>query len=184
MKELWTLYWLFFKMGAVTFGGGYAMLPILERELTVNRDWLTNEEILDYYAIGQSTPGIIAVNVATFVGYKRAGVIGGIIATLGIVSPSVIIISSIAAFITNFTEIVWVQKALKGINLAVCVLLLSSLMGLFKKSILDIPTLVIALASFSFVAFFGVKTFICIIISATLGIVIKRLKGDVKNGVN
>lgn len=177
MSELLTLFGMFFKMGAVTFGGGYAMLPILERELTVNRDWLTTDEILDYYAIGQSTPGIIAVNVATFVGYQRKGVLGGIVATAGIVSPSIIIISIIAAFLSNFTEILWVQSALKGINIAVCVLLLASLLKLLDKSLVDKTTWLIAIISFLAVAFFGVKTFMIIILSATLGIIMKKIGG-------
>lgn len=178
LQDLWTLYALFFKMGAVTFGGGYAMLPILERELTENRDWLTEEELLDYYAIGQSTPGIIAVNVATFVGYKRAGVLGGIVATAGMVSPSIVIISLIASFISNFTEITWVQSALKGINVAVCVLLLSSLMKLQKKSLIDCVTWLIAIASFCCVSFLGVKTYICIVISAIIGMVTVKIRGE------
>lgn len=178
LSELWTLYTLFFKMGAVTFGGGLAMLPILESELTEKRDWLTEEELLDYYAIGQSTPGIIAVNVATFVGYKRAGVMGGIVSTAGMVSPSIIIISFIAAFIANFTEITWVQSALKGINVAVCVLLLNSLIKLKKKSIVDSVTLCIAVVSFVLVAFLEFKTYICIIFSALIGIIVTKWRGE------
>ena len=129
-KVYFTLFGLFFKMGAVTFGGGYAMLPILERELVDNRDWVTKDELLDYYAIGQSTPGIIAVNVATFVGYKRRGVSGAIAATAGIVSPSLIIIMILATFISNFAEITWVQKALKGINVVVGALLVQSVISM------------------------------------------------------
>ena len=88
MKELWTLFWTFAKMGVMTFGGGMAMLPILQREVVENKHWATEEELTDYYAIGQCTPGIIAVNTATFIGQKYKGIAGGIVATLGVVFPS------------------------------------------------------------------------------------------------
>ncbi|HLS53535.1 MAG TPA: chromate transporter, partial [Tissierellaceae bacterium] len=93
MQELIQLFIVFFRMGAFTFGGGYAMLPIIQEEIVDKRGWATNEEVIDYYAIGQCTPGIIAVNTATFVGYKRKGIMGGVFATLGLVSPSIIIIT-------------------------------------------------------------------------------------------
>ena len=99
MKELFELFWLFAKMGSVTFGGGYAMLPILQRELVEKRGWVTNEELADYYAVGQCTPGIIAVNTSTFIGEKRRGVVGGIVSTLGFVFPSIIIISLIPGIV-------------------------------------------------------------------------------------
>ena len=105
MKELWDLFWVFAKMGAVTFGGGYAMLPILQREIVEKRGWATEEEVMDYYAVGQCAPGIIAVNVATFIGQKLRGISGGIVATLGIVFPSVVIISILAGLIQNFAHI-------------------------------------------------------------------------------
>lgn len=120
MKELWELFIVFAKIGGFTFGGGYAMLPILQREVVENRNWATSEELMDYYAIGQCTPGIIAVNTSTFIGYKRKGIIGGIVATIGCVFPSLVIIMIIAAFINSFTHIVWVQHALAGIR-SVCV---------------------------------------------------------------
>lgn len=97
MKELWELFIVFAKIGGFTFGGGYAMLPILQREVVENRNWATSEELMDYYAIGQCTPGIIAVNTATFIGYKRKGIIGGIVATIGCVFPSLVIIMILKA---------------------------------------------------------------------------------------
>ena len=108
MHELWELYRSFFTIGALTFGGGYAMLPMLERELVEKHRWVTQEEILNYFAIGQCTPGVIAVNTATFVGYKLRKVVGGIVATLGVISPSIVIIVTIAALLSNFMDIVWV----------------------------------------------------------------------------
>ena len=119
MRELWELYRSFFTIGALTFGGGYAMLPMLERELVEKHHWVTQEEILNYFAIGQCTPGIIAVNTATFVGYKRRKVVGGIVTTLGVISPSLIIITVIAALLSNFMDILWVQHAFAGIRVAV-----------------------------------------------------------------
>lgn len=180
MKNLLLLYWLFFKMGAVTFGGGYAMLPILQEELQVKRGWVTEEELLDYYAIAQSTPGIIAVNVATFVGYKQGGVSGAVFATAGMVSPSIIIISIIAGFIQNFNEIVWVQKALKGINIVVAVLLSTSLYSMAKKALIDPICVAICLISFVMVFFFNWKTVIFIVSAAIIGISVKKVKGELK----
>ena len=105
MKEYIDLVVTFFKIGIMTFGGGYAMLPMIQREVVEKRGWATEEEILNYYAIGQCTPGVIAVNTATFIGDKRKGILGGFLATLGVVMPSLIIISVIAAVLNNFAAI-------------------------------------------------------------------------------
>ena len=121
-KRLWELFYTFAKVGVMTFGGGYAMLPILQREVVENKGWATEEELADWFAIGQCTPGIIAVNTATFVGQGLAGSIGGIVATLGVVFPSLIIITVIAAFIQNFAHLAIVQNAFAGIRVCVCVL--------------------------------------------------------------
>ena len=141
MNELPDLFLTFAKMGAVTFGGGYAMLPILQREVVEKRKWATNEELMDYYAIGQCTPGIIAVNTATFIGNKVKGVAGGIIATLGDVFPSLVIISIIAAFIQNFAEMAVVKNAFAGIRVCVFVLVLNAVVKLGKTSLKDAVTL-------------------------------------------
>ena len=119
MKELFDLFWTFCKIGALTFGGGYAMLPIIQREIVENKKWSTEKEILDYYAVGQCTPGVIAVNTATFIGYKLRGITGGIIATIGVVFPSLIIILTIASFLQNFADMAIVQSAFAGIRVAV-----------------------------------------------------------------
>ena len=111
MKELLELFLTFAKIGVMTFGGGMAMLPILEREVVQNKHWATEEELVDYFAIGQCTPGIIAVNTATFIGEKKRGVLGGIAATLGVVFPSLVIITVLAGLITNFSHLAWVQNA-------------------------------------------------------------------------
>lgn len=124
------LFVTFAKVGVMTFGGGYAMLPILQREVGDNKGWATEEEMMDYFAIGQCTPGIIAVNTATFVGQKQKGILGGIVATLGLVFPSLVIISLLAGVIEAFSHLVWVQHAFAGVRICVCVLILNSVVKL------------------------------------------------------
>ena len=122
MNIMVDLFVTFAKVGVCTFGGGYAMLPILQREVVEKKGWATEEELTDYFAVGQCTPGIIAVNTATFIGYKYRGIPGGVLATLGLVFPSLVIITLIAAFLSNFADIPVVQLALAGINAAVVAL--------------------------------------------------------------
>ena len=133
MNEYLDLFLTFARIGGLTFGGGYAMLPMLQREVVEKRGWATEGELMDYYAIGQCTPGIIAVNTATFIGHKNKGILGGIIATLGVVFPSLVIITIIAAFISNFAELAVVQNAFAGIRVCVCVLILNAVIKLWKK---------------------------------------------------
>ena len=139
------LFLTFAKVGVCTFGGGYAMLPILQREVVENKGWATEEELTDYFAIGQCTPGIIAVNTATFIGYKYKGILGGILTTLGVVFPSLIIITLIAAFLSNFAHIPAVQHALAGVNACVVALIASSVIKLGKSTVKDGPTVFIYL---------------------------------------
>ncbi len=148
MKKLFDMFLTFARIGGLTFGGGYAMLPMLQREVVEKQHWATEEELADYYAIGQCTPGVIAVNTATFIGYRQAGIIGGIVATLGVVFPSIVIISLIAAFLTNFAELKVVQYAFQGIRVCVCVLIFNAVQKLWKKSIVDQPTTAIFLMVF------------------------------------
>ncbi len=129
------LFLTFAKVGVCTFGGGYAMLPILQREVVEKKGWATDEELTDYFAVGQCTPGIIAVNTATFIGYKYRGIPGGVLATLGVVFPSLVIITAIAAFLSNFADIPVVQHALAGINAAVVALIASSVVKLGKSTL-------------------------------------------------
>ncbi len=144
MKKLLMLFWTFFKLGIVNFGGGYALLPLLQREFCERKKWLTDDEIADYYAIGQCTPGAIAVNVSTFVGYKLKGVLGGIVATIGFVSPALIIIAVIASVLTNFADVAQVKSAFTAIRVCVFVLVLKAIIGLAKTSLKDLPQLIIA----------------------------------------
>ena len=141
MKELWLLFAAFAKIGVLTFGGGAAMLPMLQREIVENHHWATEDEMLDYYAIGQCTPGIIAVNTATFIGQKHRGLVGGIVATLGMVFPSLVIITLIAGLITNFADLAVVKNAFAGIRACVCVLIFQAVVKLMKKAVIDKKTL-------------------------------------------
>lgn len=171
LKNLFELFLVFFKIGAFTFGGGLAMLPILERDLVDRLKWTSREELMDFYAISQSTPGIVAVNVATFIGYKRCGIIGGIIGTLGVVTPSIIIITLIALFLQNFMDIQWVQKAMAGINVAVAALLTKAVWTFAQKGVKNILGFILFIVAFVLMAFFNVNTIFIIVGSALVGII-------------
>ena len=140
MKQYLDLFFTFSKIGVCTFGGGYAMLPILQRELVDNKGWATEEELADYYAVGQCTPGVIAVNTATFVGYNRMGWLGGVVATLGVVFPCLVIIMAIAAFLSNFMHLDVVVHAFNGVRAGVVALIFSSVLKLLKTSLVDWKT--------------------------------------------
>ncbi len=175
MKIYWQLFSAWFRMGLFTFGGGYAMLPMIQKEVIEKYHWASEEEVLDYYAIGQCTPGVIAVNTATFVGYYQKGVLGGIVATLGVIMPSLIIIVLIAALISNFMEIEWVRHALKGVNVAVCILLVNAISNLWSKSIKNIAAFVIFALALLLSLFTGLSTVILVIIAGILGVVFSKL---------
>lgn len=176
MKELWELFITFAKMGVLTFGGGMAMLPILQREVVETKHWATEEEIVDYFAIGQCTPGIIAVNTATFVGQKRKGISGGIVATLGVVFPSLIIITILAGLINNFSDVAWVQNAFAGIQVCVCVLIFNAVLKLLKKSVVDKWTGAIFVLVLLGGVFLNVSPVWFILVAAVLGILLKNLE--------
>ena len=176
LKQLGRLFITFAVVGVTTFGGGYAMLPALQREVVEKRRWATDEEVMDWYAIGQCTPGIIAVNTATFVGQKLAGVLGGIFATLGVVFPSLVIITIIAAFIQNFAHLPAVQRAFAGIRVCVCVLILNAVVKLWKKSVVDWKTLLIFIAVFACSVFLSISPVIYVLAAAIAGIIVKELE--------
>ncbi len=177
MKLLWNLFWTFAKIGVMTFGGGYAMLPILQREVVDNKGWATEEELMDYFAIGQCTPGVIAVNTATFIGQKQAGILGGILTTLGVVFPSLVIISALAGVIEAFSHLVWVQNAFGGVRICVCVLILNAVVKLYKKAVVDIPTFVIFLLVTLGSTFTPLSPVVFVLAAAVLGIAIKAVGG-------
>ena len=170
MKTLIQLFFIFARIGGFTFGGGYAMLPMLQKELVENKGWTTNEELIDYYAIGQCTPGIIAVNVATFVGYKTKGILGGIFATLGMITPSLIIVGIIAAFLHGFQDYEVVQWAFAGIRAAVVALILSAMWKIAKKSLVDIFAVIIFLVVAALSYFTDVSPVIFVITAGLCGL--------------
>lgn len=167
----------FAKVGVMTFGGGYAMLPILQREVVENKGWTTEEELMDYFAIGQCTPGIIAVNTATFIGQKNKGILGGIIATLGLAFPSLIIISLLAGVIEAFSHLTVVQHAFGGIRVCVCILILNAVVKLYKKAVVDKATLVIFLLVVLGSYFTTLSPVVFVVAAAAAGIILKNLGG-------
>ena len=167
MNIYFDLFLTFARVGVCTFGGGYAMLPILQREVVEKKGWATEEELTDYFAVGQCTPGIIAVNTATFIGYKYRGVPGGVLATLGVVFPSIVIITAIAAFLSNFADIPVVRHALAGINAAVVALIASSVLKLAKSNLKNAVSIGIFLAGLV-LAFFLKLSPVVLIVSAGL----------------
>lgn len=171
---LFKLFAAFFKVGITTFGGGYAMLPMLQKELVEKRGWTTDEDILDYFAVGQCTPGVIAVNTATFIGYNLAGIPGAIFSTAGIVSPSLVIISIIAKFVTEFSHLTYIQNAFAGIRVAVSVLVLEAVIKMWKTGIKDKIGLVIFLITFLVCVIFSVSPVYVVIAAILVGIAIKK----------
>ena len=208
MKELWSLFLTFAKVGVMTFGGGYAMLPILQREVVAQplfsttsrgkmgggyallprlqrevvekKGWATDEELTDYFAIGQCTPGVIAVNTATFIGQKRAGIAGGIVATLGVVFPSLLIIVALAGVITSFSHLTWVQHAFAGIRVCVCVLIFNAVLKLWKSAVKDVWGLLIFLAVLAASLLTSLSPVWYVLAAGVAGVLIQNLKGAKK----
>lgn len=173
MNELWQLYFAFLRIGGLTFGGGLTMLPMLKYELVQKKEWITEEELIDCYAIGQCTPGIIAVNTATYVGYKRRGIIGGIISTLGMITPSLVIITLVAMCLQQFMDNPILGHALMGIRAVVCALMLNTVITLAKKSLINIPTVVIAIVVFLLALLTNIPTILIVLASAITGIILR-----------
>ncbi len=193
------LFLTFAKIGGMTFGGGYAMLPILQREIVEKKKWATGDQLADYYAVGQCTPGIIAVNTATFVGSNQGGIPGGIVATLGVVFPSVLIILAIAAFLSGFMHLEAVAHAFNGVRAGVVALILVSVIKLFKGAVKDWPTRIIYMAVLALAAAGNFVTLpastsagvaavwsvvtspvFLVILSGVIGLVIRMAKGGLK----
>lgn len=182
MNEYLDLFGTFAKVGVMTFGGGYAMLPILQREVVEKKHWATDADLTDYYAIGQCTPGVIAVNTATFIGYRYKGLAGGILATLGVISPSILIISVIAVCLSNFADIPVVQHALRGVNACVVALIASSVIKLGKSTVIDALTVGIFLVVLALAFFVGLSPAILIVCAGVLGYAWRRIRGFEHNG--
>jgi chromate transporter len=168
--SLFKLFYTFASIGAITFGGGYAMLPFLEREVVAKNKWASDTQILDYYSLSQCTPGIIAVNVSTFIGYKERGIKGAIAATLGIIFPSLIIITAIAVLLTSFSDNIYVDRAFSGIRVAVCALILNSIIKLSRKSIIDKMSLSIFILILISLFVFHLSVILVVIIGIAVGL--------------
>ena len=177
MNELLELFLTFAKVGVMTFGGGMAMLPILQREVVEGKGWATDEELTDYFAIGQCTPGIIAVNTATFIGQKRRGILGGVMATLGMVFPSLIIITVLAGLITNLSHLAWVQHAFAGIRVCVCVLIFNAVVKLWKSAVHDVWGGLIFAAVLALTLFTSLSPIVYVLLAAVAVVVIQSLRG-------
>ena len=177
-SKLLGIYILFFRMGAVTFGGGYAMLPILRREIVQSRQWMDEETIMDFYALSQGLPGIIAVNVSVFIGYRRHKVPGAAAAALGMVSPCIIIISVIAFLLAGFQDNIYVQYALAGISVCVAALILDAVISMWKKGVKDIFGIILCLVMLILSTFTKISPILLVIACALLGMAAKRMKRD------
>jgi len=180
MQILLQIFISFFRVGALTFGGGYAMMPILQREVVEKRKWATEAEIMDYYALSQCLPGIIMVNTSVFVGRKRKGAAGGIAAALGSVAPSLIIITLIAAGLTAFSDVPAIKNAFAGIRVCVCVLIFNAVLQLWKKAVIDIPTLIIFAVVLLLSAILDLSPILLVVAAAVAGIIIKGLEAKAK----
>lgn len=177
INKIGQLYISFFKIGGLTFGGGLAMLPMLERETVTNHGWCTEEELLDIYAIGQCTPGIIAVNTATYIGYKEAGFLGSLFATLGVITPSIVIICLIATILNSLIDLPVIVHALSGIRIVVCALMLNTVLTMAKKGIVDKLGGIIFVSAFVLACFSPVPTAILVVLAGITGIITKKVKG-------
>ena len=173
--KLLTLFLSFAKVGVMTFGGGYAMIPILEREIVDRQGWASSEELMDYYAVGQCTPGVIAVNTATFIGYKVAGSVGGVVATLGVVFPSLVIITLIAGILINFADNPAVKSAFAVIRVCVCVLIFNAVLKLWKSAVKDKAAIVLFLLVFALSLFFSLSPVVLVVLCGAAGILLTRL---------
>lgn len=176
-KMLWTIFITFFKIGAFTFGGGYAMIPLIEREMVEGKGWINREDIVDILAVSQSLPGAIAINSATFIGYKIAGMAGAISATLGVILPSVIVITVIASVFVAFKENMIVQKVFAGIRSAVVALIAVAAWNIGKSSIKDAIGLIIAIGAFIASVIFDIHAIYIILGGIVLGLIIRGING-------
>lgn len=176
MRILIELFISFMRIGGFTFGGGYAMLPLIQKEIVERRGWASDEEVLDYFTIGQITPGVIAVNTATFIGYKKAGILGGMVSTLGVIFPSIVIISIIAAVLTNFAELPVVIHAFNGIRACVCVLILIAVYNMGKKSVVDVFTALIFIATAVLTVLKVTSPVVLVIVAGVVGVLFQLIK--------
>lgn len=177
------LFFSFAKVGAMTFGGGYAMLPIMQREIVENKHWADDEYLANCFAIAQCTPGAIAVNTATFLGYKKRGVIGGIVATLGVVFPSIVIITALAGVIGAFDDSPCVVKAFMGVRACVVALILNAILKLWKSAVTGKITMIVFLAVLALTLVFDLSPIILVAADILFGILMAFIAGKEKEKV-
>lgn len=175
LKRIWLLFCTFFKIGGFTFGGGYAMIPLIQKETVENKGWITDEDILEIIAIAESTPGPVAINSATFVGYRTAGFWGAFAATLGVVLPSFVIILAISYVLREFQQLKAVQYAFNGIRAGVLALLFKALWTMYKKAPKNWASYVVMAGAFVMTAFLKVNVLYVIIGCAVFGLVTSLL---------
>ena len=180
MRQLIKIFLTFARIGVFTFGGGYSMLPMFQRDLVEKNEWLTEAEMTDYFSVSQCLPGIIAVNTSVFIGHKQGGRAGGIAAALGVISPSIIIILIIAAFITRFSDIPVVQHAFAGIRVCVTVLIINTIIKLWKSAIVDKAALAIFAVVFAVSVFTSFPVVILVVAAGSVGIGVKALRRHAK----
>ncbi|MCI5498212.1 MAG: chromate transporter [Clostridiales bacterium] len=178
MRKNLDLFLTFARISASCFGGGYAMLPFFQQELVEKRGWLTDEELLDLNAVAQCTPGVIAVNTATFCGYRTRGFWGAIWASIGILVPPILIVTIISAFFWSFAENPWVQHALTGVRACVCALIINSTIRLYRKAVLDVPTFLVFLAVFLLAAFVGLSPAVLVIGAGLFGLAYHKIRKE------
>ncbi|MDP4109209.1 MAG: chromate transporter [Bacillota bacterium] len=176
MKDLLTLFTVFFRISLFTFGGGYTMLPLLEKEICEDLNWADKSEIIDYFAVSQCVPGVIAINVASFIGYKRKGLAGAVAAAVGVASPAFIAIVLIAALFTNFSDNAVVRHAFSGIRVAVCALLAKAVADFYKAGVRDLFGLFLFLASLVLSVFFSVSPVIPVLAAGLAGVLYKTVR--------
>lgn len=172
-KDLLTLFWTFFKIGLFTFGGGYAMLPMIEKEIIEKRGWMDENGVSDMVAVAEATPGPIAVNLATFVGYQRGRVLGSLAATLGIVLPSFIIIVIVSVFLSFVSGNVWVESAFRGIRAGVVALIINAGIKMAKQVEKAVITVLLTVLSFGVATFLNIDVVFIIIFGGLFGIIYK-----------
>ncbi|WP_372845211.1 chromate transporter [Pontiella sp.] len=170
--KLLELFFVFFRISIITIGGGYVMFPLMKAEAVDSKGWITDEEMVDYYALGQSVPGIIAMNTATLVGYRKRGIPGAVCAAAGMAAPSLMVILIVAAFLAPYFELPWVRKAFAGIRAAVVALIVMAVWQVGKKSVNSLSKGVIAVGSFLAIVSLGLHPVLMIVVGGLLGAVL------------
>lgn len=171
------LYLTLAKISVSCFGGGYAIVPLLQRDLVEKKGWITSDDLSDIFSIAQCTPGVIAVNASTYVGARVNGALGAICATLGLLTPPLFIVTLVAAFFWPYISNPWVQHALAGLQACVCALILQSVVTLFRSSVIDFPSLLLFLAALLLSFFTNLSPAFLVIAAGFLGVGIQRRKG-------